>query len=231
MVEITFEEPAGSGQLQAIAFDATTRETHESTATATEHPVELGVDVTDHVRKDLDTLELQVVVSNTPVRAAATQMDGVAGLTGSVEIVNALGLELAKAQVLIFSGEFDRTRAVYEELTRIQREGIIVGVITSLREYENMVILRVSPIRTATDGNSLVATVSLREIRVVESEIVEAPVPEEPRGRVQRSRGRNGTDEGDENQNSRNQSWLAQGADVIRGFIGPNESAPPPPPL
>src|SRR5581483_4542634 len=58
-----------------LHFDAVTNEQTEHTATATEHPVEQGANVSDHVRDQLDRVTLEVVVSNTPV----TDVNGLYG--------------------------------------------------------------------------------------------------------------------------------------------------------
>ena len=50
-----------------LGFDVTESEALELSSTVTEHPVETGANVTDHVRKNLDKLTLVVFVSNTPI--------------------------------------------------------------------------------------------------------------------------------------------------------------------
>jgi len=50
-----------------IELDAVLSEGHESSADVTEHPVEAGVAITDHVRRKLRTLEIQGVVTSTPI--------------------------------------------------------------------------------------------------------------------------------------------------------------------
>ena len=56
------------GGVQAIVtFDATEREAHVGTALVTEHPIETGGNVTDHVRAENDTLALDILITNTPL--------------------------------------------------------------------------------------------------------------------------------------------------------------------
>ena len=45
-------------QEQSLFFDATVRDSHEASATITEHPVEEGADISDHIRPDLDRVSL-----------------------------------------------------------------------------------------------------------------------------------------------------------------------------
>jgi len=204
------------GQEQSILFDATVRDSHESSATITEHPVEEGADIADHIRPDLDRVSLQVVVSNTPVVSPSDHSDGLTGSQRPVDLLGPNGEVLAAANVLVFDGPLTRVRSVYEELLDLMRSGTTVNAITSLREYESMGLTRVSPIREAKTGDALIATVDLKQVRVVSSEIVAAPEPREPRGNESSERGRENTeDEGGEGQ-----SLLAAAADGIAGFFG-----------
>lgn len=56
-----------SGSQKSLYFDVVTSETQTLSTTITEHPVEDGPDVADHMRRDLDAVTLEVFVSNTPV--------------------------------------------------------------------------------------------------------------------------------------------------------------------
>lgn len=50
-----------------VTFDATERESHIGSAVVSEHPIETGGNVTDHVRADNRLLTLDVMISNTPL--------------------------------------------------------------------------------------------------------------------------------------------------------------------
>lgn len=203
------------GQEQSILFDATARDSHESTATITEHPVEEGANISDHVRKDLDRVSLEVIVSNTPIVAPKDHTDGVVGDIKSVQLTGPNGENLARAQVLVFDGGLGRVRSVYEELLDLMARGVRVTLITSLREYEGMAISAVSPVREAKTGDSLTAGVDLQQMIVVSSEIVAAPEPRETRGNRDQERGRENTEE-----DGAGRSLLAGAADGLAGFFG-----------
>jgi hypothetical protein len=214
MAELTWT--LEDGQEQSLTFDATVRDSHEATATITEHPIEEGANISDHVRKDLDRVTLSIVVSNTPIVSPADHNDGVAGTVQSVQLTGPDGQELARAQVLVFDGGVTRVRSVYEELLDLLETGTRVNLLTSLRDYEGMAVKRVSPIREAQSGDALVATVELQELQVVSSEIVAAPEPREPRGNTGQERGRENTEDEDE----AGQSLLAAGLDGLTNFFG-----------
>lgn len=55
------------GPLAVIEFDAVTSETHTVEAEVTEHPIEVGANVSDHSRPKLRVVSTEVVITNTPV--------------------------------------------------------------------------------------------------------------------------------------------------------------------
>lgn len=198
-----------------MRFDATVREDHVSTATITEHPIEEGASVSDHVRDDLDSIEMQIVVSNTPIDVPSDHADGVAGSQQSVELRASDGSDLGSALALVFDGTLARVRSVYEELLDLKERGQQLTVMTSLREYEDMVVKKVTPTRDAATGNSLVASVEFKQVSIVSSEIVDAPEPRETRGNNESERGRENTEE----DGSESQSALARIGDTLSGFL------------
>jgi hypothetical protein len=64
---VLFWYPTPASPSGTLGFDVTSSEAVEITATVTKHPVEVGADVTDHIRKNLDEVTLEVFVSNTPL--------------------------------------------------------------------------------------------------------------------------------------------------------------------
>lgn len=55
------------GNMKSLYFDVVTEEAQVLATKITEHPVEAGPDVADHMRRELDMITLEVFVSNTPV--------------------------------------------------------------------------------------------------------------------------------------------------------------------
>lgn len=199
-----------SGAERAVAFDATVREVHQGGATVTEHPVERGVDVADHVRPAVDRLSVEAMVTNAPLETPGSQTDGATGAVEGVELDlpgrAGFGAQLAKGgasaqaaerieeaqgqgvNVLRFSQPFDRPRAVYDELRRLKDAGQLLSVVTGLREYDSMVIVAMSaPREEAREAISF--TLDLVQVRLAESQIVDAPLPRELRGQPESNRG------------------------------------------
>jgi len=173
------------GRVVAIEFDAVMRMNDTSSSTVTSHPVERGVNVNDHVRKNADALTFDAIVTNTPLRVPSTHMGGAVGQTSSVDVsYDAMSggnvtTRKTSASVLSFSAPFDRIRNVYDEIKNIENNGLTVSVKTTdrigFRDYENMTILNVSVPTDVGDGSSRTFSFQLQELRIVDTRKVKAP--------------------------------------------------------
>lgn len=86
----------GSGSRKGlIELDAVLSEGHEASADVTEHPVEAGVAISDHVRRKLRTLEIVGVISNTPIVDEKS-----AGVKEAIAAVKAFESDLAGDAIL-----------------------------------------------------------------------------------------------------------------------------------
>jgi hypothetical protein len=198
-MELVWETP--SGQLEGIVFDATPREVHSSGATVTEHALETGANIADHVRPSVLKTSFECFVSDSPVEVPVTQMYGVSGSVRAASLEAGTLPELTKgasgakpatyeqrsvkatATVLQFDGEFSRVGRVYEQLDRLRKDATLLTATTLLDSLENMVITSLSAPQTAKDGDGITFGLELTQVRFAESQIVEVPDPEEPRAR------------------------------------------------
>lgn len=64
---ISLRYQATPTQLDTLSIDATMREGHGRSAETTDHPVEDGADITDHIRKRAETYTIEGYVTNTPL--------------------------------------------------------------------------------------------------------------------------------------------------------------------
>lgn len=55
------------GAPRFVKFDVVLSEKHSNTSEITEHPVEIGSNIADHVRHNLDMITLEVLVANSPL--------------------------------------------------------------------------------------------------------------------------------------------------------------------
>lgn len=186
-----------------LRFDAVTAETFISSATATEFPVEQGANVSDHVRKNLDKLTMEVVVSNTPIhgyhllsahgtrgRMQSVTLDipqakrgfGLSALIGRV--VDLFKSKPAtKASVLVFDTPFIATAETLDALVQLQTEGRLIDIVSRDWYLESMIIENITAPRTPDLGTSAKFTIDFKQIRIVETRQTTAPVPAEPRAK------------------------------------------------
>lgn len=170
-VLLSYVLPDGTkGQVQ---LDAAVSEQHTTTAQVTDHPVETGPNISDHIRVLPKRLSISGIVTNTPIYVPATQMRGISGKPGSVSAT--AGNQTVKFQVLKFDDEFDRVRDVYGELVDATAAGALFSVTTTLANYENMAITSLSAPRSAGSGNALTFQIDMQELRIVETQTVAAP--------------------------------------------------------
>jgi hypothetical protein len=132
----------------AVQLDASLNETHSGSVDVTQHPVEEGADITDHVRIKPETLSITGIVSNTPLIFLASLRESPT-----------------------------RAEEAYEKLRDILRTREPISVITTLRQYENMVLTSMQTNRDASTGNVVNVTLNFQEIIIASSETVAAPEP------------------------------------------------------
>jgi hypothetical protein len=141
-----------------VQFDASVFEMHTDEMEITDHPVEDGSDISDHIRKLPIALEMNGVVTNNPIVFLASVR--------------------AKSPVTTdTTNTLDRVGAAYEKLQELQETGELLDVATSLRDYNNMAIQAMSVSRDASTGNILDATLTLREIIIAKKLTVDLPIP------------------------------------------------------
>lgn len=153
------------GILATVTFDVSENETHKSTAKVTDHPVEQGANVADHIQDMPDTLDLVARVSNTPI--------------------------VSESEAVLLDPQ--RAEAAYQTLRTMKKAATTCQVLTTLRSYTNMAITSVSVTRNASTGDVLAVTVSLQEIRTATSETIAAPTPKVARGNKSLDQGKKAT--------------------------------------
>jgi hypothetical protein len=148
-------------KLGTVAIDACKEESHDLPNVVTDHPVEEGFNITDHVRPEPDKVRLSCFISNTPL---STQQQGRAVQEGSVKFTTN---SPPPSEVQ------NRAADAFAQLKKIRDEGTLVKVVTTLKTYgadsstEGMVIEALSISRTAKNYNGLEFMVQLKQIRVV----------------------------------------------------------------
>lgn len=155
-----------------IAFDCTVQEKHSGTLVVTEHPVEVGAAVADHARKEPDVLDLQGLVSNTPIllNLPDTLQPSVPGTSPD-----------------------QRAKSAYLEFQRLQDTTALLTVSTEWRVYEDMMIISIGVVKDKARRYILDINLTLRKFRRATVETVDAPEPVEPVHKGKRKQGRKQT--------------------------------------
>lgn len=218
-----------SGSSLFVEFDLTETEGHEFTSEVTDHPVEAGSDITDHIRPQPQTLSLQMFVTQTPIgdgggRGAPTPVALDIPPAPPTGFLSALGFPNiritppAVAQVLAFPVAFDRIKETHDRLLELWQKSITVSVVTSIRTYLSMALTRVSLPKNEPGGATI--TIELKQITTVTTASVKAPQPLEKRGAPSTSKGAQSTNPVNDSDNAKSTS-LARKALAALGIGGP----------
>ncbi len=179
-----------------LVFDVILAEFHENVAEISDHAVEVGSNIADHVRPLPDRLSLTGYTSNQPiVRNPFTQRGEIESVSlnpplwtppleptpGSL-VRNAIaaveggifGAPEAVATVLTFSETFNATAETHELLVEFLDNAVPLQIITGLRSYDGVVLERVGAPREAGDSGVAFA-LDIKKLRIVESGTVTAP--------------------------------------------------------
>lgn len=148
-----------------IEIDSCKEETHTLSNTVTDHPVEEGYNITDHVRPDPDMVTLTCFISNTPLSLEQVSRSV---REGSVEF------QTSSSEDVAIGDAKGRGNTAYEKLKKLRREGTLISVVTSLCTYgvsstEGMAIQSISIPRTSKNYDGLEFSITLKQVRIVKN--------------------------------------------------------------
>jgi hypothetical protein len=176
-VTITYDK---GGETRNLAFDATVSESHTQTAVPTEHAVEKGANIVDHVRPAQPKLSIEAFVTNAPI---VTPGSHTRNETGQVE-----GVPKTNASAFQMSGRIDRVGDLWDEISEMVDTAALVTIQTSLRKYDSMVLTSLTTPRAAATGDAVRFNFEAVKIRLVSSQTVELSAPKlRPKKRGQQS--------------------------------------------
>jgi len=198
LTELIFGEKVRA-KIGVVQLDASISENHEDEADITNHPIEDGGEITDHIRKLPITFSLNGRVTNTPLVYLASQFAKSPVTTDNV-----------KAD--------DRVAAAYDKLQEIQKTGELVTVVTSLRTYESMAIKNISVVRNAETGNVLDCTLVMQEVLIVKTLVTALPTPVTKANNKAKDKGKK--DKKPASEDKKSKSILSKGVDGIGKFLG-----------
>lgn len=127
----------------AITLDATVDEHHEFSNEITDHPIETGSFVTDHVYEQPRKVSIEGEVTNSPVQYFG----------------NIIGIS-------------DRKAEAFDQLVALRDSRDIVTLVTGLKIYNDMAIESIVIPRNQRTGERLQFTATFKQIRKVSSQVV-----------------------------------------------------------
>jgi hypothetical protein len=162
-------------QFDVVFFDASISETHSTTASIVQHPIETGGNITDHYRGNADELQMDVVVSDTPIRFLSLLRPGDPTVDPERQR----------------NGK--RSIDAYERLRAFIDEASVVDIFTTLRTYKSMALESISVVRDASTGNALRASLRFKEIVIVSTETEQIKPKPRPKQKSRETKTKNGT--------------------------------------
>jgi hypothetical protein len=143
-----------TGGPQAVfTMDVSVSESHSLQSDITEHPVETGSDISDHIRNRPRVLSIQGLVTDTP--------------SGILALAIVPGLIDRFASI-------PRSIQIFQEIERNWVNKKTFDIVTGLKVYKNMGLVSVVIPRTAERGRGLQFEFQLKEINFVSSETRQA---------------------------------------------------------
>ena len=143
--------------------DAYPVEEHRLDLATTEHPVESGNELTDNAVKRREHLRLQGWVSDLLPARGNERTLGDSGLTGIIS-----NIVSSRAR----TNSVDRPADTWGEIIQLMENRTPITVVTALRTYRNMLIVRaVAPVDVTTGHRSLRFTIDLAEVLFTDTEL------------------------------------------------------------
>jgi hypothetical protein len=197
----------------AIHFDVVRNETVSLSAAVTEHPVEQGADIADHIRDELDKIRLEVFVANEPTDdvnsyGATTQMftalvnhsvskpavNPVLGVLGAIAnplgaLTNALGLDNGPPKDFPVSGQswVGAVPAgfdfVKDMVSRLEALKSTPTLVDVATHARYCSSMAITGIESQPHGSGAFISIDLKAIKIVASSSVDVPKPTQARAK------------------------------------------------
>lgn len=162
-----------------VTLDASLRETHTRSAVITDHPVEEGPNISDHIRAEPPKLQMDGIVSNTPINRTQRR-----------RVVEAFGVEFETSALDDQrQGAAGYAEAAYAKLEELHATGAVFTVVTQIRTYDNMAFESLVVPRDAKTGDAVNFSATLKQVIVVKNKTTRKVVSKEPRAQPRNKTG------------------------------------------
>lgn len=185
LLSLIFNQPT-KAQIGVLQLDASLNESHERSAIVTDHEIEDGTAISDHIHLLPDRLIIQGLVSDSPLSIIGSLTGtGISALTGGVKqlipggfgtiVAQAAGLGLGSLAGLITGSPRDPADA-FKYLEELHNDRQRFTVVTRLKRYDDMVIENITVPRNSTVGQGLEFTITMKRIKIVKSALILVPI-------------------------------------------------------
>jgi hypothetical protein len=162
--------PDAKARLGELVVDAFILETHSFSSEITEHPIESGSSIVDHVHNKPVSLSIDGIISNTPM--------------------SLVGLTAFDSAARYFSGESnDFATMAFEKIEDIFAKRMPITIATSLKTYHKMVLETLSIERGVGAHESLHFTCTAKQIRFAHQEQIKVPEAKVQRAQPKQKKG------------------------------------------
>lgn len=132
--------------IRNIPVDATQSETHQIRVALTEHPLETGESVTDHIRRLPDEITIEGIFSNSPISVFDFSQRQLAG-----------------------ESHTERALGFFEELANKKR---LVNIDNRFKGYRNMVCTGVNFTRRSNQADQIRFSANFRQVLFAQTEVL-----------------------------------------------------------
>lgn len=160
----------------AFVATVTIEEQHQDDLQITDHPVEIGANISDHAYRKPSSVIIKAGWSNAApagnvLQSAANAVTGT--IDGAIGIANQVSSALGGPSFSSVTGNQQKSiKEVYQDLLTLQAERTLIDVLTGKRTYKNMLIESIMETTNIDTENSLILTIKLREVIVVSTRTV-----------------------------------------------------------
>jgi len=191
LLQLIFGGPK-KAQVGTMQLDASVSEEHTRESKITQHPIEDGSNISDHVTLTPKRVRIQGVISDSPISFLATalgtaigastsavQNSFTGGASGILASIASRAAALGLGSIAGLAADKTRTPEVcfqyLDELWQKRERFTRFTIITVLNRYDNMIIQSLTFPRNSIIGKALHFTITAEEVTVVSSSLILSP--------------------------------------------------------
>jgi hypothetical protein len=175
---MTLQYNDGTAQRTLLKIDCTSSEEMSLEAQATLHDIEDGARISDHVIKKGRTLNIEGIISDSPINLTGALIGNVTGFASSQMSATARATAAAAAVVmanLALSDSAKPSKAALDIFEEIYANNTLLTIVAGLATYENMILERFSAPRKAGTAGALVFSAGFRQVSIIAGQSVAVP--------------------------------------------------------